>query len=277
MPPLGPSREILTPHDWASEFDREFSTGEPMSTWSASSGAEGDVPAIVVPPLDDDGDGVLSTPGSAWSFTGEDEGEDLPPTNSPTFGNMSQVPAAEPLPVPGVDPTEAEDPGRGEALKEAMEGSTIHPDQPLSESEHPQPRLTASLTNIAASPTPLAAPSSPKKSSDSTSGTSSGPIPIRSPTTPSIPIPHHHRDSGSSSNGQAISLPGPALLAAATIDERLGPGVSPDTKVTPFGMLRKEVGGEVIEVPADEVVLSAEGKRERRGRDVSEGLGGKRS
>jgi SIT4-associating protein SAP185/190 len=203
----------LTPRDWASQFDREFAENEPLG-WSAEEEAgpserEG-VPAIVMPSLDE-GD-VTSTPGSTWSFTGEDDGEDLPPTTSPTFGEVEVM-------------------KRDEAgLEEAMASMDVQPEL----SSTPPTRSTAA---------PLA--SSPP-----------GPIPIRSHTVQSFDIPGPSRVQVTP--GETISPPDPSLIAAATEEEPLGPGVTRDTEVTPAGTLRKEVDGEVVEVPADEVALGVE-------------------
>jgi hypothetical protein len=108
VPPLESRSNPLTPHDWASEFDREFATNEPI--WSAEDEGDGEAngaglgadgagdaaggsgggggPSIVVPLMDDEEEATPATPGSSWSFTGEDEGEDLPPTMSPTTGHV---------------------------------------------------------------------------------------------------------------------------------------------------------------------------------------------
>jgi len=188
-------QDPLTPHDWASEFDREFSSGEPASIWRADG-----APAIVVPNLDE-GD-EPSTPGSSWSLTGEEEGEDLPPTTSPT--------------IP------------------------------------PEPVLGKNSPAFPSVPTMSAGPSSAPETS---------PLPIRSPSTAPIDPPVTER---SPRYGEPISPPDPALLAAATEEAPLGPGVSSDTHITSGGMLEKEVGGQKITVPADEIILGLDEAIDKR-------------
>jgi SIT4-associating protein SAP185/190 len=56
----------------------------------------------------------------------------------------------------------------------------------------------------------------------------------------------------------AFSPPEPSLIQASTKEEPLGPGVSPDTQITSDGMLSKEVNGETLVVPADEVARSVD-------------------
>lgn len=64
--------------------------------------------------------------------------------------------------------------------------------------------------------------------------------------------------------GEAISPPDPALIAAATEDEPLGPGVSGDTEIK-GGMLERTMeDGAVVKVPQDEIVRGVEEAMERR-------------
>lgn len=153
-----------------------------------------------------------TTPGSSWSFTGDEEGEDLPPTTSP------EIPA-----VPTLGP------------------ANTSPNLP-----------------------PALGPSSATSASASSSKPDLSPIPHRSPSSPSIDIPAVRTKSKLDETpqyGVAISPPDPALIAAASEDAPLGPGVSSDTRMTSQGMLEKEVDGEKITVPADEIVRGVEGRR----------------
>lgn len=189
---------------------------------NTSTGSSG-VPAIVVPNLDDDEDGpdvaaeaeLPNTPGSTWSFTGEEEAEDLPPTTSPVapvFHEHSQGEGAR---------------STHEALREAMEGVSIH-DQPA------ETATNTAAEHIAAQRRPSGSSTSPLA------------VPTRLPAQDSIV-------------GNAISPPDPALLAATSEAEPLGPGVSADTQMRADGKLQKEgPNGELITVPADEVALGAE-------------------
>lgn len=237
VPPLESRTNPLTPHDWASEFDREFATNEPM--WSAEDEGDGEAtcaggsggggPSIVVPPMDDEEDTTPATPGSSWSFTGNDEGEDLPPTVSPTTGHVEVMKKDE------------------AGLAEALGSMEIDPESERKQGSVPP---SASASEVERGVEPEASSTSP------TSPTSSSvPIPIRSPPTSNHDI---HPLPSPIILGEAISPPDPSLIAAATEDAPLGPGVSPDTQVTPSGTLRKEVDGRMVEVPADEVALGVE-------------------
>ncbi len=202
--PLGQQmrQDPLTPSDWASEFDREFSSGGAASTSTAE-----DPPAIVVPNLDEVDE--PSTPGSTWRFTGEDEGEDLPPTSSP------MIPEEPPLFAHSTSPT--------------------LPSIPL-------PRDAGPFTKPESSPAPVRSPAS--RSID-------------------LPRPTNHQQH-SPQYGVAISPPDPALIAAATEESPLGPGVTSNTHITSQGMLEKDVEGKKITVPADEIVRGVEGAIDRR-------------
>jgi len=69
---------------------------------------------------------------------------------------------------------------------------------------------------------------------------------------------HHPAASVHTTFGEAISPPDKTLIAAASVDEPLGPGVSGDTHVTSEGMLERIVDGEKIVVPQDEIVRGVE-------------------
>ena len=145
-----------------------------------------ETPAIIMPSLDEEQE-APTTPTSTWSFSGEDEGEDLPPTTSPIEDDVSVLPNVSP---------------------------------------------------------PRASPNT------------SAPIPIRSPVSRLAEL--SLESSATHRYGEAISPPDPALIAAATQDSPLGPGVTSDTQLTSGGMLEKKVGGEKITVPADEIVRGVE-------------------
>jgi SIT4-associating protein SAP185/190 len=70
--------------------------------------------------------------------------------------------------------------------------------------------------------------------------------------------------------GEAISPPDPALIAAATEDEPLGPGVSGDTHIRGGMLERRMDDGEIVQVPQDEVVRGVEDAMERRTESGSE-------
>jgi SIT4-associating protein SAP185/190 len=252
VPPLESRSNPLTPHDWASEFDREFATNEPI--WSAEDEGDGEAngaglgadgagdaaggsgggggPSIVVPLMDDEEEATPATPGSSWSFTGEDEGEDLPPTMSPTTGHVEVMKKDE------------------AGLAEALESMEIDPER-----ERKQGSIPASASASASEVERGAEPEATSTPTTSLSIPIPVPVPIRSPPTSNNDI---HPLPSPIILGQAISPPDPSLIAAATEDAPLGPGVSPDTQVTPSGTLRKEVDGRMVEVPADEVALGVE-------------------
>ncbi|OCF31525.1 SIT4-associating protein/190 [Kwoniella heveanensis BCC8398] len=309
--PVMQREEPLTPRDWAEQFERAFredgagGQAQPQ-TQGQSRGAAGagfggndeDVPAIVMPSLDEDEDDEededgqggrrmsMSAGTSSWTFAGDDEGVDLPPTMSPTLPQQENDTAK-------VDVAPASPP----QLPSSVEGSS-------SPSQH-QPILSTSPKVVAPGPAAgttsadeavqLASPVSPsarrKSLTISTSPTTSPKVKATNP----IPIPrrqsshghelgrHHshpgHPDSASASAssassrsstspispssrrwGEAFSPPDPSLIAAATEESPLGPGVSPDTHITNDGLLEREVGGKMIRVPQDEIVEAIERK-----------------
>jgi SIT4-associating protein SAP185/190 len=229
-PSSDPFADPLTPHDhFLQEFDREF---EP---------AEGSGPAIVVPDLDDDegkdigesrlGRGrIPSAGGSSWSFDGDDEGEDLPPTISPTtedidrFAGLSLGPS-----LSRVEANHSPDPSSPVGLTEGLPIPTQSNENPASSpltipSRHPLPDTTS----------PRVSPTKPR--------------------TRSI-------DEGTSEE-MGISPPDSSLVSAASDNEPLGPGVnSDDTRITSDGMVEKEVDGGFVKVPADEIVRGVDDRR----------------
>jgi SIT4-associating protein SAP185/190 len=181
--------------------------------------------------MDDEEETTPATPGSSWSFTGEDEGEDLPPTMSPTTGHVEVMKKDE------------------AGLAEALESMEIDPEHEREQGSIPPSALASASEGERGGEREATSPSITPATSTSV------PIPIRSPPTSNHDI---HPLPSPIILGQAISPPDPSLIAAATEDAPLGPGVSPDTQVTPSGTLRKEVDGRMVEVPADEVALGVE-------------------
>ncbi|KAK8854680.1 hypothetical protein IAR55_003419 [Kwoniella newhampshirensis] len=258
--------EPLTPLDWAEQFDRAFREGggdDPTQT-------EGDVPAIVVPSLDEDEDedegeeramGMsMSTGTSSWTFEGDDEGVDLPPTISPTLpndgfpmGNLADLPRR-----------------RGHAAEELTAVSTSTPKERSSSiSSESSSTSTATVTKSSSHPIPI-----PHRGS---SGGAHRPHLGHPITSSSDDEYSSSRSSASASSsrsahehrwGEAFSPPDPALIAAATEESPLGPGVSPDTHITREGLLEREVDGEMVRVPQDEIVEAIERKADD---DESEG------
>lgn len=75
----------------------------------------------------------------------------------------------------------------------------------------------------------------------------------------SVPTHKRRRSANVSSPPQhAFSPPESSLIQASSESAPLGPGVSSDTHVNASGMLEKEVDGQKITVPADEVVRGVE-------------------
>jgi hypothetical protein len=272
----------LTPHDWASEFDREFGN----DNWAEGSGG---APTIVVPGSDDeddeddggDTDHISPRPGSTWSFSGEDEGEDLPPTLSPTTEDVARFGDSQDLPVgPAKDATAS--------LSQGMSGLSLSaPRDPAGQIRRSAPPPPPPRASAAVSQTPrtdaffASKPPTPPPSSKSATepvrdrrpsieaipdrSPAVEAIPDRSPAVEAIAIPTSHRRTSSiSSAGQAFSPPDASLLQATSPEEPLGPGVSKDAELTAGGMVSREVDGHVVTVPADEIVLGVEDAMERQ-------------
>jgi SIT4-associating protein SAP185/190 len=90
-----------------------------------------------------------------------------------------------------------------------------------------------------------------------TSGLSMDPAPTPAPVR--VPTHTRRRSANVSSPPQhAFSPPDSSLIQASSAVAPLGPGVSSDTHVNASGMLEKEVDGQKIVVPADEVVRGVE-------------------
>ena len=100
------------------------------------------------------------------------------------------------------------------------------------------------------------------------------------PSSPTSPVPASRRRRSSASSARSSSSagkrsslsppPSPARTALAaevlTSEEPLGPGVSGEARVNEEGMVEREVGGVVVRVPADEIIMagreSLDGERE---------------
>jgi hypothetical protein len=268
----------LTPHDWASEFDREFSS----DNWTEGSGK--DAPTIVVPDDDNDDEETSPRPGSTWSFSGDDEGEDLPPTLSPKSEDAPRLGA--PIDdekkvtqgMSGLSLTAPRDPAgqvrrsppppppraavsltpRTDAFFATPSKSVNTPISPLQRTPSPSKIATSPTSSI--STTPL---------QTTTSNTGSDPIPDRTPAPLDIPVT---RQRSSSQSESAFSPPDSSLVQATSPDAPLGPGVSRDAELTEEGMVSREVDGQVITVPADEIVRGVEDAMERNS-ESSEGRG----
>nr|XP_019044808.1 hypothetical protein I302_06722 [Kwoniella bestiolae CBS 10118]OCF23738.1 hypothetical protein I302_06722 [Kwoniella bestiolae CBS 10118] len=242
----------LTPRDWAEEFDRAFREGGDPTPANPD---ENGVTAIVVPNIGDDDDEEsedesstaarrisMSAGNGGWTFAGDDEGVDLPPTESPT---IPEAPGFEGAELPGVPDT----------VKNTIPKEAITSPQPVSPLRHAvatSPSASTSLPPITTSPatSPKASPITiPKRKPSHGHGAHPGhPFgSLDSPTSPS----HKWQN-------EAFSPPDPSLIAAATEDSPLGPGVSPDTKITNQGLLEREVDGKKIRVPQDEIVEAIE-------------------
>lgn len=213
--------------------------------------------AIVVP--DDE---EVEEPRSGWTFNGsEDQGEDLPP--SPSF---EDVPIVQPTAI--VAPPKLEVKDNVEALGEKTAAIAIRT---------PRRNSISFGQAIVGSPTsPLSPIRSPTSPTSTRSGSHSPSSPITIPRRVSATDVSTISLSASSSSptwnssspsaflnaahaiGEAYSPPSPSLINATSEDRPLGPGVSRDTHVTSSGMLEKEVNGEKVIVPADEVVRGVE-------------------
>lgn len=60
-----------------------------------------------------------------------------------------------------------------------------------------------------------------------------------------------------SRHAKMMSPPDPSLINATTEEERLGPGVSPDTHVRADGLLEREVNGQTVVAAQDDISLAA--------------------
>ena len=264
----------LTPHDWASEFDREFSS----DNWTEGSGK--DAPTIVVPDDDNDDEESSPRPGSTWSFSGDDEGEDLPPTLSPKaedaprlgapidhekkvtqgMSGLSLTAPRDPAGQVRRSPPPPPPPRAAVSLTPRTDAFFATPSKPANTPIAPLQR-TSSPGNVAASevqPTSSTSSISTSPLQTTTSNTGSDPIPDRTPAPLDIPVT---RQRSSSQSDSAFSPPEASLVQATSPDAPLGPGVSRDAELTEEGMVSREVDGQVITVPADEIVRGVEQER----------------
>lgn len=204
------------------------------------------------------------TPGSTWSFSGEEgEGEDLPHAISPVIDQDYGVEG------------EKKDTSEEDEIVGGISGLGISDASSLSNTKStaiPIPSASTShLTSSAGSPSDL-------------STSPNAPIPDRTPQAPPIPNPASpkarkppppppspRRKRTSSQSGDkptiGVSPPDASLVAATSSAEPLGPGVGTDVKVTDEGMLKREIGGKEVVVPKDEVVLGLEEANEEKKRD----------
>lgn len=104
---------------------------------------------------------------------------------------------------------------------------------------------------------PEVGPQDPSSPQPMASHTTNGPKAIDISSRPS-PQRFGSSSSSSSLTAHAMSPPDPHLIQATSVEKPLGPGVSSDTHLTQDGMLQKEVNGETIIVPGDEIILGVE-------------------
>ncbi|WVQ72127.1 hypothetical protein IAR50_001672 [Cryptococcus sp. DSM 104548] len=263
--------EPLTPLDWAEQFDRAFREGGGDDTPPGSSSKQAaydqggapeqevakEVVPIVMPSLDDDeGDDDVAlamsksmemsvSAGSSWTFAGgDDAGVDLPPADSPVIPDISRSPIS---PARERSSSIASSSSDSSASTASTAATATPGPAPIpipkrrgSKSHSRNASLSRSFGGHRPHPGhPVTSPSSSPSSSQSS---------LSSPTSPS----RVHRW------GEAFSPPDPALIAAATQDSPLGPGVSSDTKITEDGLLEREVDGKQVRVPQDEIVEAIE-------------------
>lgn len=285
----------LTPHDWASKFDSEFNESWDQPEDSATTR---DAPTIVMPSPDDDGaeadaESFSPRPGSTWSFTGVDEGEDLPPTTSPTQEDTPQLggPGAGDKTTPASPPTKGMSGLSLSAPRDASGQVRRSPPPPppsrstkpsvvagagagpISPTAAPQALDYGAAAAAAASDSDQTDPAATVQQMESNTNTGTDPIPARAPA---IDIPAlggsalSPQKSASSLDAQAFSPPDASLIQATSPEKPLGPGVSADTTVTGDGMVQREVDGHIITVPADEIVRGVEdaGERQSEPRDA---------
>jgi hypothetical protein len=203
----------------------------------------------VVPGVDDDNDNADNEetsprPGSTWSFSGDDEGEDLPPTLSPTIEDAPRMESPVTQGMSGLSLTAPRD-SAGQLRRSP-------PPPPPSKSVSATPRTDAFFATTASTLQPPI------------SNAGIDPIPDRQPAAVDIPITRQ-RSSSQSGMDQAFSPPDSSLVQATSPDAPLGPGVSKDAELTEEGMVSREVDGQVITVPADEIVRGVEDAMERHG------------
>ncbi|ORX38413.1 SIT4 phosphatase-associated protein-domain-containing protein [Kockovaella imperatae] len=308
---LSLQHDPLTPHDWASQFDREFTDDlDPVPLDEAKQSPEvvpedaGTNKHVVVPDMDDSPMNEKNSPWTAindqgspshkaagpseWTLAGgaEDEGEDLPPTNKLSGLSLTAPPdvkeakrgaqlnagqsiarAPSPLPI-SVPPLTSSSPTLSAGILSPRRGSRA-PTSPITIPQR-SPLTPADVSSLGPmSPLPI--------SSSPVTGGGLSSSPIRPGTSPSAIRPSlgaspsgssHQRSSSFNSATSSpsrrvrrLSMGSPAdksLAAVATKEMPLGPGVSPDTQMTPEGLLQKTIDGRSVVVPADEIVRGVE-------------------
>lgn len=222
----------------------------------------------MVPSPDDDNADEESSPrpGSTWSFSGDDEGEDLPPTLSPTIEDAPRMGSPETITkgMSGLSLTAPRDTA-GQVRRSA-------PPPPPPRAVSATPRTDAFFaTNTSTLQPPASSASTASPLQPPVSNAGIDPIPDRQPAAVDIPVTRQ-RSSSQSEMDQAFSPPDSSLVQATSPDAPLGPGVSKDAELTESGMVSREVDGQVITVPADEIVRGVEDAMERHS-ESSEGKG----
>lgn len=265
--------EPLTPLDWAEQFDRAFREGGgddvPAPVSDDGEGEQGEaeegegVVPIVMPSLEDDEEEEVSavmsgsmdlsmSPGTnSWTFEGDDAGVDLPLAESSYTSHASG-----PAPPLNVSASPGDESSSSASIDTSFTSSSD----------------STMRTTSAAAATPIVIPNRHNSMSHSRHNSLSGswghrphpghPITATSPSASSASSRASSSSPTSPSKvqrwGEAFSPPDPALIAAATEESPLGPGVSPDTRITKDGMLEREVNGQSITVPQDEIVEAIE-------------------
>ncbi|RXK35273.1 hypothetical protein M231_07471 [Tremella mesenterica] len=274
LPYPNPTPEPLTPKDWATRFDAEF---EGVS--SLSSGSDW---SLTGTPRDQDDESEDGQTPKAKETELEKDLENLELDSPPMRGEDFPLP-------PSVHPELG-------STNDMISPLLSTPLNNVSAGILNQRFPTIDKTNITAVATSGANGSGAveeAREARGTEGTKPIDIPRPTPKSPTIrphtshsfsphsPLSFHSaRSLGSShsshfshsphSPSNHMSPPDPHLIQATDLTEPLGPGVSPDTKLT-HGMLQKEVDGETITVPQDEIVRGVEDALERRfemGREV---------
>lgn len=203
----------------------------------------------MVPNMQDDDEeeegaqpGFSGSPAGGWAFSGnEDQAEDLPPTTSPT---VEQVPELGETLSPTIKTAQDVD-------------ALVHQTAAMDLRDAPPDALSG---NEAGERTPASPMTVPRRASAPQADVPVSPVaePARSAGGASSPLAIPGRRLSSHDSDSAFSPPEASLINASTEEEPLGPGVKPDTHVTPLGMLEREVNGHKVVVPADEVVRGVE-------------------
>ena len=268
----------LTPHDWASEFDREF--GQQPAGESAIAD-------------DEEGEGEEHTRGgerethSGSSSDSEETAEDTPSAS----GLTARSPPALGVPLSSAAATEASIGTLSAEMANLRAGPESDSSSPIpipasAAAEAPTSAPEASPPPSSPITIPSRAPAAPAdaqakdtlaSSASPSSSSSHSASPGRSPGR--VSSLHAHAQAQSPSDKHAFphgaslgrvpsrevhSSPhahppfDAALLDATSPDEPLGPGVSSDTHVLSNGMLEKTINGKKVVVPQDDIVRGVE-------------------